>query len=73
MVCFTRQGSITTPFTYVQGPEAWYADEYRDSRKYIYALTPNDIQELDAAVAGVLKAGIDIKVRLTYRVVQARD
>lgn len=56
-----RMGSVV-PFTVVEGPEAWVAADYRDPAAYTYVLTPEDIAELDAAVAGVQNEGYDIKV-----------
>ena len=45
------------------GPSVWYADQYRSSTDHVYTLTAEDITELDAAVAAILKSGKDIQVR----------
>jgi hypothetical protein len=44
-----RQGSVE-PFTLVEGPEAWYAADYRGKEDHITTLTPQHVAELDAAV-----------------------
>ena len=44
-----RQGNVE-PFTLVEGPEAWYADEYRGRDDWVTVLSPAHIAELDAAV-----------------------
>ncbi len=45
------------------GPSAWYADQYKNNTEYIYDLSSEDVLELDAAVAVVIKSGKDIQVR----------
>ena len=50
--------------TVIEGPDAWYAKDYVGTERHIYRLTPDDIAELDAAVAAVQVAGIEIKVRI---------
>lgn len=59
----TRQGSVE-PFTIVDGPEAWYAKDYKGRTEWITELTPTHIAELDAAVEGVIRSGIDIESAL---------
>ena len=56
------QGRITEPFTPVQSPAAWYADDYRDSDAWIYRLTADDLAELEAAVVAVEASGADVQV-----------
>lgn len=56
----SRQGSVE-PFTLVEGPEAWTAAEYRNRSDWITTLSPTHVAELDAAVQGVLRAGLDIE------------
>jgi hypothetical protein len=63
VLCTCRMGSVV-PFTVVEGPEAWVAADYQDPASYSYTLTPGNIAELDAAVAGVLQRGLDIQVHL---------
>lgn len=53
-----RQGSVE-PFTLVEGPEAWYADEYRNRSDWITTLSPQHIAELDAAVGGIMQKGVE--------------
>lgn len=52
------------PFSVVSGPEAWVAANYPSPSAYSYTFTPEDIAELDSAVASVVQRGLDIKVRL---------
>ena len=52
------------PFTSVIGPSAWYADQYKNSSEHIYDLSPQDLAELDAAVAAVLQSSKDIQASL---------
>ena len=59
----SRQGSAVLG-TVIEGPDAWYAKDYVGTERHIYRLTPDDIAELDAAVAAVQVAGIEIKVRI---------
>ncbi len=55
------QGHIE-PFTVVDDPSAWLAADYKDKESsYIYTLTPEDISELDAAIALVEKNGLRIE------------
>ena len=57
------QGSIE-PFTVVDDPSAWLAADYQGKEdSFIYTLTPEDIRELDAAIALVEKNGLRIEVR----------
>ena len=50
------------PFTPVAGPSAWYADQYKNNTEYVYNLSTEDVTELDAAVAAVVKSGKNIQV-----------
>ena len=50
------------PFTPVTGASAWYADQYKHNNEYIYDLSAEDLAELDAAVAAVVKSGKDLQV-----------
>ena len=50
------------PFSVVTGPEAWVAADYPSPSTYTYVFTPEDIAELDSAVAAVVQTGLDIKV-----------
>lgn len=50
------------PFTPVTGASAWYADQYKHNNEYIYDLSAEDVAELDAAVAAVMKSGKDLQV-----------
>ncbi len=60
------QGHIE-PFTVVDDPSAWLAEEYKGKEDtYIYTLTAEDIKELDAAIALVEKEGLRIEVRPNY-------
>lgn len=56
----SRQGSVE-PFTIVEGPEAWRAAEYRGRDDWVTVLSPAHIAELDAAIQGVTRAGLDIE------------
>ena len=53
-----------TPFSVVEGPEAWKAADYQDLSKFMYVFSDSDIAELDSAIAAVQARGLDIKVRL---------
>lgn len=56
------QGRIE-PFTIVDDPSAWLAEEYKGKEDtYIHTLTAEDIKELDAAIALVEKEGLRIEV-----------
>jgi hypothetical protein len=47
------------PFTIIEGPSAWIGSELRkNENQYIYHLTPDDIFELEKAVATVEAAGV---------------
>ena len=59
------QGRVE-PFTIVDDPSAWLVADYQGREDaYIYAFTPEDIQELDAAIARVEQGGLRIEVRRT--------
>ena len=51
-----------TPFSVVEGPEAWKAAEYQDLSKAMYVFSDSDIAELDEAIAAVQERGLEIKV-----------
>lgn len=53
-----RRGSVE-PFTLIEGPEAWYASEYNGRSDWINHLTQQHIAELDAAITGVERKGIN--------------
>ena len=56
------QGAVR-PLTILEGPDAWTAADYPgDVAQYAYVLTDDDVAELEAAVAAVAAAGLDIKV-----------
>ena len=56
------QGHIE-PFTVVDDPSAWLAADYKGNEDtYIYTLTPEDIKEVDEAIALVEKGGLRIEV-----------
>eukprot|EP00879_Flechtneria_rotunda_P008142 GHRR01008527.1.p1 GENE.GHRR01008527.1~~GHRR01008527.1.p1 ORF type:complete len:362 (+),score=138.84 GHRR01008527.1:379-1464(+) len=59
MAC--RQGAVE-PYTLIEGPEAWYADQYKGRSDWINHLSEQHIAELDAAVSGVQAKGI-IKIQ----------
>ena len=50
--------------TVIEGPDAWYGKDHVGTERHIYRLTPEDIAELDAAVAAVQAAGMEVKVRI---------
>lgn len=54
---FRRMGAVE-PFTLVEGPEAWYAADYKGRTDWINNLTAQHIQELDAAVSGIMAKGV---------------
>lgn len=63
------------PCTLVEGPQAWYAFEYRDDKShspYVYTLTPSDLKELDNAVRKIFikwvigKDEIQVNLRHLY-------
>ena len=56
-----RMGAVT-PFSVVDGPEAWTAADYQDRSKFTYTFNESDIAELDSAIAAVQERGSDIKV-----------
>ena len=60
-----------TPFSVVEGPEAWKAADYQDLSKFMYVFSESDIAELDSAIAAVQARDLDIKVR-PHAVTQAR-
>ena len=60
-VCWCCSNAAVHPFTPVTGPSAWYAAQYKDSSEHVYNLTPQDLAELGAAVAGVAQSGKDIQ------------
>lgn len=39
------------PFTVVDGPDAWTADQWKTDKSFIHTLSDAEIVELDAAVA----------------------
>jgi hypothetical protein len=47
----------------VDGPSAWYASDYKNNEDWVYTLTPEDVEEIEAAVARVIQSGADVKVR----------
>ena len=51
-----------TPFSVVEGPEAWKAADYQDTSKFMYVFNDADVAELDGAIAAVQERGLDIKV-----------
>ena len=53
--------AVVHPFTPVVGPSAWYADQYRNNSECVYNLSPEDLAELDAAVAAVSQSGKQIQ------------
>ena len=57
-----KQGSAV-PLTVIEGPTAWLAADYANTEKHIYTLSETDISELDAQIAAIEAADIDIKVR----------
>lgn len=57
-----RMGTVE-PFTLIEGPEAWYAADYKGRTDWINHLSAQHIQELDAAVSGIMARGVqDIHV-----------
>jgi hypothetical protein len=59
------QGRVE-PFTIVDDPSAWLVKDYQGREDaYIYTFTPEDIQELDAAIARVEQGGLRIEVQRT--------
>lgn len=46
----------------MEGPEAWYASDYKNDDSYIITLTEADVSELDAAVQSVVQSRQDLKV-----------
>lgn len=57
------QGNVK-PFTPVEGPAAWYANDYKNDDSWIYRLTDGDIKEVEAALEVAKASGKEIKVRL---------
>ena len=52
------------PYTIVEDPGAWYADQYRNKDSWITQLTEKHVEELDAAVGAIQQKGnIPIEVR----------
>ncbi|GBF87480.1 taurine catabolism dioxygenase [Raphidocelis subcapitata] len=56
----TRQGSVE-PFTLLEGPGTWYVKDFKGPGDWVTQLTPEHVAELEAAVQGVLRAGLDIE------------
>jgi hypothetical protein len=50
-------GSVE-PFSIIEGPEAWTAEQYKNRSDWINVLTQQHIAELDAAIAGVERKGV---------------
>ncbi|KAK9919027.1 hypothetical protein WJX75_008803 [Coccomyxa subellipsoidea] len=60
------QGHIE-PFTVVDDPSAWLSTDYKGKQDtYIYTLTPEDILEINAAIALVEKGGLRIEGNLVH-------
>ncbi|WIA23850.1 hypothetical protein OEZ85_013508 [Tetradesmus obliquus] len=53
----SRMGSVE-PFSIIEGPEAWTAEQYKHRSDWINVLSPQHIAELDAAIAGVERKGV---------------
>jgi hypothetical protein len=50
-------GSVE-PFSIINGPEAWTAEQYKNRSDWINVLSPQHIKELDAAITAVERRGI---------------
>ena len=55
------QGKVE-PLTIIDDPSAWLASDYPDPANLAYVLTPEDIIELDAAVASAIASGKEVQV-----------
>lgn len=51
------------PLTIIDDPSAWLASDFPDPAKLAYVLTPEDISELDAAVATAVASGKEVQVK----------
>ena len=56
------QGKVQ-PLTIIDDPSAWRAGDYPDPAKLAYVLTPDDVAELDEAVAAAINSGKEVQVR----------
>lgn len=55
------QGRVV-PFTIIDDPAAWTAADYPDLEQHIQHLSPDDVAELDAAVATAVASGKEVQV-----------
>ena len=46
------------PYTIVDDPAAWYAEQYRDPESYSYRLSSEEISEVEAAIEHAESLGI---------------
>jgi len=47
------------PYTIIEGPDVWYAeDQLKRQDEWLHVLSPEHIQELEAAIQGALDAGL---------------
>lgn len=50
------------PYTIIDDPSAWYAEQYKDPDSYTYRFTAADIEELEAAIRHAETLGIEQEV-----------
>ena len=61
------------PFTIVDDASAWLVKDYQGREDaYIYTFTPEDIQELDAAIAQVEQGGLRVEARPSPHIAYSR-
>ncbi len=61
----TVQGVDAAPLSIITGPQDWRADEFNgaaNTHKWQYSLTPGDVAEIEAALAGLQQRGLRIEV-----------
>lgn len=60
----SRQGSVT-PFTVIEGPQAWSAADFKDvgEEQLLHLLSPTEVAELNAAVFHALSEGLSKELK----------
>lgn len=51
------QGEVK-PYTIIEDPSAWYAEQYQDPETYTYRLSSAEIAELESAIEHAESLGI---------------
>lgn len=56
------------PYTIIDDPSAWYAEQYQDPESYTYRFTPADIAELESAIQYAESLEIPQEVRRPFQI-----